>query len=295
MADGAGGAAGGGRGPLRLGVGPRVPARTTGASGGSARRCGRAPTMALTATATARVRADIARRLGPARPGRRWSGGFDRPEPDLRRAVGGGQGLGRPQAGRAARGARRRPAGARRSSTAARGGRPRRRRQLLTAAGHAAVAYHAGRADRAEAQEAFTSGRAQVVAATNAFGMGVNVPDVRLVVHTALPDSLEQLYQEAGRAGRDGEPRGTSSWPARPTRWPSGGASPARRIEPAEVDRLLARLAARADGEGRFAHGPGRGGRRDRRSARDRRAGRAPWRSRGAGGRPRGAAGRRRG
>ena len=157
-------------------------------------------TMALTATATARVRADVARRLGldqPARDHRR----LRPPQPHLRRPLGGG-----PRARWRASGRRcwppwPAPTGARRSSTAAPAGPPRRPPPRSTAAGHTAVVYHAGRSDRAAAQEAFSSGRAQVVAATNAFGMGVNVPDVRLVVHTALPDSLEQLYQEAGPRG----------------------------------------------------------------------------------------------
>jgi ATP-dependent DNA helicase RecQ len=72
----------------------------------------------------------------------------------------------------------------------------------------AANAYHAGldAAQRALVQEAFLSGRCRVVVATIAFGMGVDKPDVRLVVHADLPDSLESYAQEVGRAGRDGLP-----------------------------------------------------------------------------------------
>ena len=71
-----------------------------------------------------------------------------------------------------------------------------------------AVAYHAGMTDeeRAFSQESFVSGRADVVVATNAFGMGIDRSDVRFVVHFEIPGSVEAYYQEAGRAGRDGEP-----------------------------------------------------------------------------------------
>jgi ATP-dependent DNA helicase RecQ len=76
------------------------------------------------------------------------------------------------------------------------------------ALGLRAGCYHAGQADEARhrVQDDFLAGRIDVIAATNAFGMGVDKRDIRFVAHADLPGSLEAYYQEAGRAGRDGAP-----------------------------------------------------------------------------------------
>src|SRR3954451_13644841 len=157
------------------------------------------PRLALTATADARTRADILAQLGIPQDGLILAG-FDRP--NIRYHV-----RHREQTGKQLRellGAQPGPAIVYAPSR----DKAEKIAEQLARDGRPALPYHAGLEPqvRARNQGAFVNSEEMVIAATVAFGMGIDKPDVRLVAHSAIPKSIEAYYQETGRAGRDGEP-----------------------------------------------------------------------------------------
>ncbi len=107
-----------------------------------------------------------------------------------------------------------------------------------------ASAYHAGMPakDRARVQDDYFAGRLDVVAATSAFGMGIDKPDVRSVIHSGVPASLDEYYQEIGRAGRDGQPaQAVLVYDERSLRIPRLFAARSR-LQPASVASVVAAI-----------------------------------------------------
>jgi ATP-dependent DNA helicase RecQ len=172
------------------------------------------PTMALTATATPAVRDDVVDSLALERPFVVVRS-FDRP--NLCWSVRPGRTLAERVAGVYALLCRR-PGPA--IVYAPTRGSVERVRDGLAGRGVRTEAYHAGLPgpERSRVQAEFMAGRCRVVVATNAFGMGIDKPDVRTVVHVQLPGTLEAYYQEAGRAGRDGGPAACVAFHARSDR-----------------------------------------------------------------------------
>jgi ATP-dependent DNA helicase RecQ len=169
---------------------------------GEARRMlGDPPVLGLTATAPPRVRRDIVQHLSPDREMRVIAGDVTRPNLQLEvlRAANLDEKLSRLLAFcQAEQGSGIIYAGTR--------ARCEQLTALLRRHGIQSTYYHAGIPNRDAVQDDFMSGRTRIVVATIAFGLGIDKPDIRFIVHFVPANSLEAYYQEAGRAGRDGQP-----------------------------------------------------------------------------------------